>query len=150
MVQIIGRLTRDSEVKHLDETKTVVNFTIALNDYYKTKEGEAKEIVEFIQCSYWGNIAVAKSLKKGAVVEAGGRLYASAYLKGDEPKGQINLMAQYIKVHVFAKEEEGQQPTGTQEESTKGKRGGWGSNKPRPGITTSIETVETPVADLPF
>src|SRR5437879_2668789 len=103
MTQIFGRLTTDAQVKTIDECKTVVNFTLALNDYYKPKgANEGIERVEFIQCGYWFNAGIAASLKKGAVIEAGGWLFASGYIKGNKPKGQINMQVQHIKVHVFA------------------------------------------------
>jgi single-strand DNA-binding protein len=109
MVQIIGRLTSDAEIKTVGD-KEVVNFTIAINDYYKPKDkDEGIEQVTFVQCGYWFNTAIAATLRKGAVVEASGRLFATAYMKGNEPQGRINMQVQHIKVHAFAKKDEQQQ-----------------------------------------
>jgi len=161
MVQIIGRLTRDAEVKQLASEATVVNFTIAVNDWYKPKNGEGKELVEFIQCSYWMNAAIAKSLKKGAVVEAGGRLYATGYMRGNEAVGQINLNAQHVKVHVFAKNEETaaavqavQLELQAQEQPQETKNGK-GKNRQRPTKPGQkpapvVPATEVPTDDLPF
>lgn len=104
MTIIVGRLTSDALVKTIEEGKTVVNFTIAVNDYFKPKgSDEPVEYTEFFQCAYWYNSAVATSLKKGAVVEAGGRLFATGYMAGQEIRPQINLQVQHVKVHAFAK-----------------------------------------------
>ena len=40
IMNIIGRLTRDAEVRTLSENKQVVNFSVAVNDSYKAKNGE--------------------------------------------------------------------------------------------------------------
>lgn len=152
MVQIFGRLTKDAEVKAIEEGKEVVNFTIAVNDWYKPKGAtEGTELVEFIQCSFWLNTAIAQSLKKGVVVEVGGRLFATAYMKGNEPKGQINMLAQHIKVHVFAKKEEGVATNDavapTLPASMQGKRNGKGrANKQKP----EQQGATDPTDDLPF
>jgi single-strand DNA-binding protein len=152
MVQIFGRLTKDAEVKAIEDGKEVVNFTIAVNDWYKPKGAtEGTELVEFIQCSYWLNATIAQTLKKGAVVEAGGRLFATAYMKGSEPKGQINMLAQHIKVHVFAKKEESaathDAAPAAQPASPQGKRNGKGkTNTQKPGQ----QSTTGPTDDLPF
>lgn len=152
MVQIFGRLTKDAKVKTIEDGKEVVNFTIAVNDWYKPKGAtEGTELVEFIQCSYWLSAAIAQTLRKGAVVEAGGRLFATAYMKGNEPKGQINMLAQHVKVHVFAKKDEGAATNdavaAAQPASPQGKRNGKGK--------TNIQKLEqqgstSPTDDLPF
>jgi len=106
MVQIIGRLTGDAVVKTVGD-REVVNFTIAINDWYKPKgANEGVEQVTYIQCGYWFNTSSAATLKRGAIVEAGGRLFPTAYMKDNEPQGRINMQAQHIKVHAFAKKNE--------------------------------------------
>lgn len=39
-MNIIGRLTRDAEVRTLSNEKQVVNFLIATNDNYRNKHGD--------------------------------------------------------------------------------------------------------------
>ncbi len=133
MVQIIGRLTADATIKTVGDND-VVNFTIAINDYYKPKgASQGIEQVTFIQCGYWFNSAIAASLRKGAVIEAGGRLFPTAYMRGNEPNGQINMQVQHIKVHVFAKKDEPQHEATEQpqlwQEPTQEKEGGTLNNE---------------------
>lgn len=47
-MNIIGRLTRDAEVRTLSNKKQVVNFSIATNDNYRNKQGERIEQTTFL------------------------------------------------------------------------------------------------------
>jgi single-strand DNA-binding protein len=52
-MNIVGRLTRDAQVRTLDNGKAVVNFSVAVNDSYKDKQGEQVQRVEYFNCAYW-------------------------------------------------------------------------------------------------
>lgn len=75
-VIIAGNLTRDPETKSFDNGSKVVNFTLAINRKFKTKDGEAKEDVAFIGCSAWNKTGdlVEQYLKKGSGALVIGRL----------------------------------------------------------------------------
>ncbi len=40
---IVGRITKDAVVNQLKDEREVVNFSLALNDFYKPKNGEAND-----------------------------------------------------------------------------------------------------------
>lgn len=105
-MEITGRVTADAKVSQTQSGRTVTNFTIAVNDRYKTKEGEQKEVVAFVHCSYWIASKVAEVLKKGAIIEVSGRISATAYTgKDGEQKASLNFHVNSIKIHQFAKKE---------------------------------------------
>jgi single-strand DNA-binding protein len=107
-MEITGRVTADAKVSPTKNEKKVTNFTIAINDRYKTKEGELKEVVTYVNCSYWIASKVADVLKKGTIVELGGRISANAYTNKDgQPKASLNFHVNSIKIHQFAKKSEG-------------------------------------------
>jgi single-strand DNA-binding protein len=68
-MDITGRLTADAQVRNVSEGKQVVNFSVAVNDSYKAKNGERVTQTEFFDCSYWIGTAVAQYLTKGTIVE---------------------------------------------------------------------------------
>ncbi len=74
-----GRLTAKAEVKAVTGDKTVINFTVAINQKWKNKAGEKKEKTAFVDCAYWRNSGVAEYLTKGAVVEISGWMEAHGY-----------------------------------------------------------------------
>ncbi len=65
-VVLIGHMTRDAEVKAVGDT-SVAGFSIAYNRKWKSKGGEKKEKVAFIDCKAWGLTGdnIAKWVKKG-------------------------------------------------------------------------------------
>jgi len=67
-----GRLTANAEVSTVKGDRKVTNFTVALNQRYKTKAGEKRERTAFIDCAYWINPGLADYLAKGAIVEVSG------------------------------------------------------------------------------
>jgi single-strand DNA-binding protein len=51
---LIGRLTADAKVATLKDDRQVVNFSIAMNDSYKTKGSETvTQVVTYFNCAYW-------------------------------------------------------------------------------------------------
>lgn len=75
-VLLMGRLTRDIELKYTPSNMAVAKVGIAVNHRYKSKEGEAKEEVTFVECDAWGRTAEVMSqyLSKGKPVFVEGRL----------------------------------------------------------------------------
>lgn len=74
-----GRLTGNAEVATVKGDKKVTNFTVALNQRYKTKAGEKRERSAFIDCAYWVNPGLADYLLKGAIVEISGWVEAQPW-----------------------------------------------------------------------
>ena len=79
-VNIIGRLTRDPEVKKTEEGRTICHLRIAVSDPY-SKEDRA----DFISVSVFGNQgdACEKYLRKGFMAGVSGRIYSDAYTDAD-------------------------------------------------------------------
>lgn len=103
-MEITGRLTRDAVVAKTAKDRQVVNFSIAVNDTYKTKDSqEVKKIVTFIDCSYWLSAGIAQWLKKGTMVELFGRIGMNAYLSSEgKAVGSLTFHTSNIKILLFA------------------------------------------------
>ena len=99
-MNITGRLTRDAEVRTTSQEKQVVNFSIAINDSYRNKQGERIEQTSYFDCSYWRSPNVAKILTKGALVELTGRASTRAWTANDgELRASLNFHTATIKLH---------------------------------------------------
>lgn len=102
---LIGRLTKDAVVTQLKDERKVVNFTVAVNDYYKPKNSEkGVSVTTYVSCAYWITTAVASLLKKGSLVEVSGRLTVNAYkdMQG-EARGSLHCHVDSIKLHQQGK-----------------------------------------------
>ena len=117
-MDIIGRLTRDAEVRTTSQEKQVVNFSVAINDGYRNKKGERIEQTTYFDCSYWISTNVAKILTKGTLVELKGRVSARAWTTNNgELKASLNFHVSNIKSHGGGKKTETSQATTEQEKS---------------------------------
>jgi single-strand DNA-binding protein len=107
-MEIVGRLVNDAVVKQLKDERKVVNFSIAVNDYYKQKGSDkGVQTTLFINCSYWLSTAISERLAKGSIVELNGRLHLNAYTSHEgEAKATLNCHVNTIKLHSFGKQTE--------------------------------------------
>lgn len=105
---VIGRITADAVINVLKDERQVVNFSIAINDYYKPKGAtEAKKFTTYVNCSYWISSKIAERLKKGTLAEINGRIFVDVYTDmNGTAKGSLKCHANSIKVHSYGKEVE--------------------------------------------
>lgn len=84
-VILIGRLTRDPDVRYTQDQKTVARYTLAVDRRYK-KEGE--QSADFISCVAFGKNAefVEKYLRQGTKIAVEGRIQTGSYTKQDGTK----------------------------------------------------------------
>src|ERR671938_73299 len=98
---IVGRITKDSQIHQLKDGREVVNFSIAVNDYYKPRNGEGVKQATYYNCSYWKSSKMAAHLKKGTLVEVAGRVYVTAYVSTDgTAKASLKCHVHTIKIHA--------------------------------------------------
>lgn len=100
-MQIIGRITADAKVKTLKDERQLVEFTVAVNTYYKPKDKEQGiNSVTYWNCSFWQNIKIAGRLKKASLVEVSGTLTVNPFtdLNGS-PKASLNFHVDGITIH---------------------------------------------------
>lgn len=78
-VLLVGRITRDPELRTTPGGIAVTRFTIAVSQNYVNKNGERG--ADFINCSAWGRQAdnISKYCRKGTLVSAEGRIRTSSY-----------------------------------------------------------------------
>ncbi|MGI8608061.1 MAG: single-stranded DNA-binding protein [Candidatus Dormibacteria bacterium] len=89
---LIGRLTRDPEMRYTPSGAAVTNFSIATNRYGTDASGEKKEFADFHNIVAWNqgkrNLAeiCAQFLKKGSLVYVEGRLQTRSWEGQDGQK----------------------------------------------------------------
>lgn len=106
-VILVGRLTKDLEVKELDDDKKVCNLTLAIPRSFKNAEGVYE--TDFIDCSLWGNVAenTAEYCKKGDIVGIKGRLQSNSFEREDGNKEyRTQVMAEKVTFLSSNKEKE--------------------------------------------
>lgn len=83
-VVLVGRMTRDPELRRTQSGAAVTSFTIALNRNFNSADGQT---ADYIPCVVWNKIAenVERYCSKGSLVGVEGRLRSRSY---DNSQGQ--------------------------------------------------------------
>lgn len=133
-VVLVGRITRDPELRKTANDYSVVNFTIALDNY----AGRGQEpTTSFIPCVVWGTIAenTAKYVRKGQLLGIDGKLQQRSYERRDGTRASV--------VEVICDSVQFLEP----------RRGGGGQDTYTPDYqddSQNLETVDILDNDLPF
>lgn len=78
-VVLVGRITKDPELRYTNSNIAVVTFTLAVNRMYTDQSGERQ--ADFIQCVVWRKQAenLARYVTKGALLGVDGRIQTRQY-----------------------------------------------------------------------
>jgi single-strand DNA-binding protein len=87
-VLLMGNLTRDPQLSYLPSQTPVVDFGIAVNRKWTSKEGESKEEVCFVDCRAFSRLAenINKYMRKGRPLFVEGRLVYDTWTAQDGTK----------------------------------------------------------------
>lgn len=85
-VVLVGRLTRNPELKITNQGDAVTSFTIAVNRNYSAKDGQQQ--ADFITCVAWRKMAenVYKYCNKGNLIGVEGKLQSRSYENNQNQK----------------------------------------------------------------
>lgn len=88
-VVLVGRLTRDPELRKTQSQMSVASFTVAIDNRTKGPNGE--KTTSFIPCTIWGQAAenVSRFTRKGSLVGVDGRLQQRSYESRDGRKVSV-------------------------------------------------------------
>ena len=103
---LIGRLTKDVELKYTPANQAVAQFTLAVNRTFKNANGERES--DFINCVIWRKSAenFANFVKKGALIGITGRIQTRNY---ENQQGQRVYITEVIAENFQMLESRNQQ-----------------------------------------
>ena len=83
-IVIMGRLTRDPELRYTQSQTPVASFTVAVDRDFGGRDGGEKQ-TDFIDCSAWRQTAefVSKYFRKGSMIVVSGRLQSRKWQDRD-------------------------------------------------------------------
>lgn len=96
-IVLVGRLTKDPELRYTPNGKAVAGFTLAVNRRFSNQQGERE--TDFIDIVVWGKTAetCANYLTKGRLAGVEGRLQIRTYETQD---GQRRKVAEVVADNV--------------------------------------------------
>lgn len=111
-VQLIGRLGKDPEVRHLDSGLTVSNFSIATSESYTNKQGEKVEQTEWHNIVARGKLAeiIEKWVTKGMLIYIEGKLKTRKWEKDSQTHYATEIFADSMQMLSKSEPKEQSQP----------------------------------------
>ncbi len=108
-VVLVGRLTRDPELRYTPNGVAVANFTLAVNRTFSNQQGERD--ADFINCVVWRKPAenVANFLNKGSLAGVEGRIQTRSY---DNNEGRRVFVTEVVADSVQFLEPRGNKGSG--------------------------------------
>ncbi|GHU51065.1 hypothetical protein FACS1894127_7100 [Clostridia bacterium] len=94
-VNLIGRLTRDPDIRKTEEGRTICSFTLAVDDIH-AKEDRA----DFLRVTVFGTTGdlCEKYLRKGFLAGVTGRLRNESYTDQEgKPRQSVNIIAENVR-----------------------------------------------------
>lgn len=118
-VVLVGRLTKDPELKYTQSGVPVANFTLAVNRPFSNQQGEKE--ADFINCIVWRKPAenVANFLKKGSLAGVDGRVQTRHY-EGQDGKRVFVTEIVAESVQFLEPKNQGSQPPPKQQTKQNG------------------------------
>ena len=112
-VTLVGRMTRDAELRYTPQNQAVATFSLAVNRNFKSQNGERE--ADFINCVIWRQQAenLANWAKKGALIGITGSIRTRNY---ENQQGQrvyvTEVVAENFQLLESRKEREASQSQG--------------------------------------
>jgi single-strand DNA-binding protein len=119
-IRLVGRLTRDPEVRYTPKGVAVAKIDIAVNRRFKDTLGEWREEATFVPVTVWREAAerCREKLKKGSPIYVEGRLRSTSWETKDGQK-RSGLEVEAYRLQFLAKTgEEGGDSAGGEAEPT--------------------------------
>ena len=94
---LMGRLTKDPELRYTQSGSAVASFTLAVNRKFTNQNGDRE--ADFINCVAWQKTAefVANYFKKGQMMALDGRLQVRSY---DDQNGQRKWVTEVVAENI--------------------------------------------------
>ena len=138
-ISLVGRLTKDVELRYTPSNVAVATFTLAVNRTFKNENGERE--ADFINCVMWRQQAenLANWAKKGALIGVTGRIQTRSY---DNQQGQRVYVTEVVAEQFQLLESKGQGNQGQQRQT----------QQQAPDFSRSANTNPLDISDddLPF
>src|SRR5690625_4328167 len=152
-VVLVGRLTRDPDLRYTNNGTAVANFTIACNKPFK-KDGEDQQ-ADFINCVIWRKPAesLANYMSKGSLIGVEGSIQTRNYEGTDGKRVYVTeVLAASVQFLESKSKSENQEPRNQQSNQSSYQSSNQSSNQQtqQTNAQDSLDPIDISDDDLPF
>jgi len=119
-VILLGRLTRDPELRYVGSGAPVCSFSVATNQNYTKNDGQKVQSVTFVEVTVWRRLAEIcnQFLKKGRQVLVTGTLKQDRWVdsKTQQSRSKLKIVAREVKFLGPRTNEEPEEDRGSEDE----------------------------------
>jgi single-strand DNA-binding protein len=118
----IGNLGKDPEMRFMPNGNAVCNVSIAITERYKDKDGQPKEVTEWVNLVFFGKLAeiAGQYLTKGSQVYVEGKLKTEKYEKDGQTRYVTKIVAEKMQMLGGKGEGKPREPRQNQAEQPQG------------------------------
>ena len=155
-VVIVGRLTRDADLRYTGSGIAVGSFTVAVERPFTNAQGERE--TDFINCVVWKKAAenLANFTRKGSMIAVAGRIQTRNYTGNDGKKVYVTeVVAENIQYLDSKKTNESRSDSSegnysqSNQNSTQGQNNGYQKQDEDP-FENNNDSIDISDDDLPF
>ncbi len=139
--EIIGRLGKDPEIRHLENGSTVASFSVATSMTWKDRNtGEKREKTEWHNCVIWGELAevVEKYVKKGDQIYLAGRSETRSWEKDGVTRYTTELIGTEMTMLGGNSNSQSKPPSPSQPEYMSGTQSNSGNSEEADDVTDDL------------
>ena len=148
-ITIMGRLTRDPEVRYTQSQTPVASFTLAVDRDFGGRDGGEKQ-TDFIDCVAWRQTAefMQKYFRKGSMAVVSGRLQIRDWTDRDGGKRRsAEVVVDNVYFGESRRREEGDNNYGSRSDSYERRETSYRSASPAPSPFSDLSDDD---GELPF
>lgn len=101
-VSLVGRVTRDPELRYTSGGTAVLNLSLAVNESIRQADGTYQEVPHFFDIQYWGKAAegVRPHISKGRQLAIQGKLKFQSWEDRDsgQKRSKVVITAMYLQL----------------------------------------------------
>src|SRR5690554_1112941 len=111
-VVLVGRLTKDPDLRYTANGTAVANFTVAVNRPFSNQQGDRE--ADFINCVIWRKPAenLANYMGKGSLIDVDGRIQTRSYDGQDGKRVYVTEVVADSVQFLESRNSKGGQPQG--------------------------------------
>ena len=143
---IVGRLTKEPELRYTPNGVAVANFTVAVNRPFKNQAGEQE--ADFINCVAWRKQAenLANYMHKGSLIGVDGRIQTRSYENQEGKRVWVTeVLAESIQFLEYKKDNENESDRGLVQKEQQAQ-----SQRVEPTFDNQAEPMDISDDELPF
>ena len=99
VVTLVGRLTRDSELKYTNSGTAICKFSLAINRKKRQDEQWVEE-VSYFDVTLWGKLgeAISQYLNKGKQIGVSGELRQNRWTQEGQNRSKVEIVASHVQL----------------------------------------------------